>query len=86
VRPRQAHFTPCPQKGQKKLLIIKQNTVLSSKAIKKYHKVFFWPFWGQGVICSCGITGPQEAVVVLSNYGAPPVRLVQNRRYPRWGC
>jgi hypothetical protein len=23
----------------------------SSKAIKKYLKVFFGPFWGQGVIC-----------------------------------
>jgi hypothetical protein len=26
--------------------------LLSSKAIKKYEQVFFWPFWAEGVICS----------------------------------
>ena len=24
--------------------------MLSSKAIKKYDRVFFWPFWGEGVM------------------------------------
>jgi hypothetical protein len=28
-----------------------QNTMLSSKAIKKYQMFFFGPFWAQGVIC-----------------------------------
>jgi hypothetical protein len=27
--------------------------VLITKAIKKYEQVFFWPFWAEGVMCTC---------------------------------
>jgi hypothetical protein len=45
---------PAPKKARKKpfdifLLQGEQKTMPSSKAIKKYLKVFFGPFWGQGV-------------------------------------
>jgi hypothetical protein len=35
--------------------------MLSSKAKKKMDRLFFWPFWAEGVICGEGRTQPTPA-------------------------
>jgi hypothetical protein len=55
--------SPChalsPKRAQKKPWQGKQNTMLSSKAIKKISLVFLGPFWGQGVMYFFVGTSPQ---------------------------
>jgi hypothetical protein len=50
----QAHMSrPAPQKARKKLVIFFiafELSIVFELSIKKYDKVFFWPFWGQGVM------------------------------------
>jgi hypothetical protein len=47
-----SQITPSAQKGHKKPFARGKKHYAQLKSKKEYEKVFFWPFWAEGVICT----------------------------------